>query len=201
MIPTPYGQAAAADDPRLDRGQRLRRQPRLAETRVADDRDQLAALLRQRPPPGLAEQRQLALAADEHRVVPPLGRRARTEQPEGGHRLALPLQHQRLDRLHVDRVADQRDASPPRSAPPPAAAACCNRAATFNASPVASRSSVPVTTSPVLTPIRPSIPSPANASRISTAARHARNASSSCTTGTPNTAITASPMNFSTEPP
>ena len=53
----------------------------------------------------------------------------------------------------------------------------------------------------VLTPIRPSIPSPANASRISTAARHARSASSSCTTGTPNTAITASPMNFSTEPP
>ena len=35
----------------------------------------------------------------------------------------------------------------------------------------------------------------------STAARHARSASSSCTTGTPNTAITASPMNFSTEPP
>ena len=51
------------------------------------------------------------------------------------------------------------------------------------------------------TPIRPSIPSPANASRISTAARQARNASSSCTAGTPNTAITASPMNFSTEPP
>ena len=29
----------------------------------------------------------------------------------------------------------------------------------------------------------------------------ARSASSSCATGTPNTAITASPMNFSTEPP
>jgi hypothetical protein len=39
------------------------------------------------------------------------------------------------------------------------------------------------------------------ASRISTDARRPRNASSSCTTGTPNTAITASPMNFSTEPP
>ena len=37
----------------------------------------------------------------------------------------------------------------------PGAAACSSRAATFTASPVASRSSVPVTTSPVLTPIRP----------------------------------------------
>ena len=33
------------------------------------------------------------------------------------------------------------------------------------------------------------------------AARTARSASSSCATGTPNTAITASPMNFSTVPP
>jgi len=36
---------------------------------------------------------------------------------------------------------------------------------------------------------------------MSTAARTARRASSSCTCGTPNTAITASPMNFSTVPP
>jgi hypothetical protein len=39
------------------------------------------------------------------------------------------------------------------------------------------------------------------ASRISSAARTARSASSSCTAGTPKTAITASPMNFSTVPP
>jgi hypothetical protein len=38
----------------------------------------------------------------------------------------------------------------------PGAAACCSRAATLTASPVASRSSVPVTTSPVLTPMRSS---------------------------------------------
>jgi hypothetical protein len=55
--------------------------------------------------------------------------------------------------------------------------------------------------SPVLTPMRPAIPSSGKASRISIAARQARSASSSCATGTPNTAITASPMNFSTEPP
>jgi len=71
----------------------------------------------------------------------------------------------------------------------------------LTASPVASRSSVPVSTSPVLTPIRPSTPSSGSALRISTAARQARSASSSCAAGTPNTAITASPMNFSTEPP
>jgi hypothetical protein len=52
-----------------------------------------------------------------------------------------------------------------------------------------------------LTPTRPAIPSSGSASRISTATRQARSASSSCATGTPNTAITASPMNFSTEPP
>ncbi len=42
--------------------------------------------------------------------------------------------------------------------------------------------------------------SPARRSRISAAARTARSASSSCRTGIPNTAITASPMNFSTVP-
>ena len=41
----------------------------------------------------------------------------------------------------------------------------------------------------------------ASVSRISTAARTARRASSSCARGSPNTAITASPMNFSTVPP
>ena len=71
----------------------------------------------------------------------------------------------------------------------------------FTASPAASRSSVPVTTSPVFTPIRPWTPSAGNAASMSDAARTARSASSSCAAGTPNTAITASPMNFSTVPP
>ena len=44
-------------------------------------------------------------------------------------------------------------------------------------------------------------PQPGSASRIAAAARTARSASSSCTVGTPNTAITASPMNFSTALP
>ena len=37
--------------------------------------------------------------------------------------------------------------------------------------------------------------------RIASAARTARSGSSSCATGAPNSAITASPMNFSTVPP
>ena len=45
----------------------------------------------------------------------------------------------------------------------PGCAACCSRAATLTVSPVASRSSVPVTTSPLQTPIRPSIPSAGSA--------------------------------------
>jgi hypothetical protein len=44
-------------------------------------------------------------------------------------------------------------------------------------------------------------PSLITAARISQAARTARRASSSCATGTPETAITASPTNFSTVPP
>ena len=82
----------------------------------------------------------------------------------------------------------------------PGWAACSSRAATLTASPVTSRSSVPVTTSPVLIPIRPATPSSGRASRISSAALQARRASSSCIWGTPKTAMTASPMNFSTVP-
>ena len=94
----------------------------------------------------------------------------------------------------------------------PGSAACSRRAATFTASPVTSVSPwSPATTSPVFTPIRAASETPwsrsssllrtSRASRISAAARTARRASSSWIAGTPNTAITASPMNFSTVPP
>ena len=43
--------------------------------------------------------------------------------------------------------------------------------------------------------------SPGTPATRSIAARTARSASSSCATGAPHTAITASPMNFSTVPP
>ena len=63
-------------------------------------------------------------------------------------------------------------------------------------------------TSPVTTPARAarpgspdSAPSSATAATRSSAARTARSASPSVATGVPQTAITASPMNFSTTPP
>ena len=85
----------------------------------------------------------------------------------------------------------------------------------FTASPATIRwlgvSPIGATTSPVLTPVRISSVtlwsrasrsfSSTSRSRISSAACSARAASSSRTLGTPKTAITASPMNFSTEPP
>ena len=62
--------------------------------------------------------------------------------------------------------------------------------------------------SPVSTPARArssgtptSSPSAETASTSSSAARTARSASSSVAVGVPQTAITASPMNFSTVPP
>ena len=54
----------------------------------------------------------------------------------------------------------------------------------------------------MFTPIRAWIsPIARTASRISSAARNARSASSSCTAGIPNTAMSASPITFSTVPP
>src|SRR5262245_897416 len=96
----------------------------------------------------------------------------------------------------------------------PGSAACSRRAATLTVSPVTNDwpdEGSPAMTSPVLTPVRicsrapqsrsSSVFSTSRRSRICEAARTARSASSSCTVGTPNTAMTASPMNFSTVPP
>ena len=107
--PLPVGEAAAADDRRLDRGQKLRGQPRLADARVADDRDQLAALLGLHTLPRLPEERELALASDEQRLVPPLRRLAHAQEPVGRDRLGLALQLERLDRLDLDCVAGERE--------------------------------------------------------------------------------------------
>ena len=59
----------------------------------------------------------------------------------------------------------------------------------------------PVRTPAAREPERRASPSAATAATRSSAARTARSASSSFATGVPQTAITASPMNFSTVPP
>ena len=125
------------------------------------------------------DRRKLPLAPDEARLGAALDRVVHRTQQEGGHRLRLALERERLDRLDVDATRNKRERLLPDSASP-GCAACCRRAATLTASPVARRSSVPVTTSPVATPMRPSTASSGKASRISTAARQARRASSSC---------------------
>jgi hypothetical protein len=87
-------------------------------------------------------------------------------------------------------------------------AADCKRAVVLTTSPAAipspasGRASRSTSASPVFTAIRTSsFPSSAIQSRIANAARTARSGSSSRVTGAPNSAITASPMNFSTVPP
>ena len=90
----------------------------------------------------------------------------------------------------------------------------CSREAVFTTSPVTNpspcsgRAPSETTASPVLMPIRTlrsragsSALASAIASRIRSPARIARSASSSWASGAPKTAITASPMNFSTVPP
>ena len=73
-------------------------------------------------------------------------------------------------------------------------------------SPRSGRAPSATTASPVVTAARTAISSPSSrsssiVSRILNAERTARSASSSCATGAPKTAMTASPMNFSTVPP
>ena len=69
-------------------------------------------------------------------------------------------------------------------------------------SPASGRAARLTSASPVFTAIRTcSSPSSAIQSRIASAARTARSGSSSRVTGAPKSAITASPMNFSTVPP
>ena len=90
----------------------------------------------------------------------------------------------------------------------PGWAAACRRAAALTTVPVTSSwpvGELPTAASPDSIPIRTcsgrsrpsSPPSRRTRSRIARPARTARRASSSCTCGRPNTAITASPMNFS----
>ena len=93
----------------------------------------------------------------------------------------------------------------------PGLAAACTRDAVFTASPATMPSPTAprvTATSPVTTPARaasPGTPAPAPSSATaltrSSAARTARSASPSVAAGVPHTAITASPMNFSTTPP
>ena len=119
-----------------------------------------------------ARRRRTRGGARAPRVPQRAGRRARA-RPFPSARAA------RAGRLSTASRTSARVCRPIRISP--GCAACSRRAATLTASPVASRSSVPVTTSPVSIPILACTPRSGSASRISVAARTARSASSSCT--------------------
>ena len=204
-------QAAAAEHRGFvaDPGQQLSHQPGLAHARHTQQREQVTAALLHGPVPGPAQQRQLARSSHHHGVeMPgdPRGDRIHPQQPVGRQRLGLALERQRLQRLHLDGVAHelegvgaQHDLSRLRGL----------LQARRDVDGIADRHVLPcpLSTGPVFTPVRnrratpTSCASAGNRSRISAAARTARRASSSWTLGIPNTAITASPMNFSTVPP
>ena len=99
------GEAAAVDDPGIDRRERLDDEPRLPDSGIPDDRDQLAPLLRLRALPGLPDGRELALTADEACLVAALRCGKRVHEAERRHRFRLALQLERLDRLDLDRSA------------------------------------------------------------------------------------------------
>ena len=107
--PLAVGQAAAADDRRLDRGEELGRQPRLADTGIPDHGHELAPSLLEGALPGCLQALQLARPADEGHLVPALRRFVDRDEPMCRNRLCLPLQLERLDRLGLDRVADERE--------------------------------------------------------------------------------------------
>ncbi len=159
----------------------------------------------------IVQQAHLELAADElgGAVVRDVDTqpRARRDRLPGRHRLRLALGGDALGRRGTRSRARSRDASPAPTRTPLTGAADCRRAAVLTTSPATSASpsaafaSSETSASPVLTAARISSPSSTSASRTASAARTARSGSSSCATGAPKTAITASPMNFSTVPP
>ena len=106
--PVAVGKAAAADNRGFDRNQKLRHQPRLANTRIADDRQQLTALLRPHTLPNFPDKHELALPSDEPRLAPRLQRvGVHQQQPVGRDRFGLALQLERLERLDLHPVADE----------------------------------------------------------------------------------------------
>jgi hypothetical protein len=93
----------------VDRAPELEDQPRLADARLADDRHELAAPLRDDVVVRARELLELVGAADQRRF--PLSAsgsvRAHRGEPVRRHALRLPLQLERLDGLNVDEVAHE----------------------------------------------------------------------------------------------
>ena len=187
-------------------------EPRLADAGDADEGDELRrVLLLHAPERSSAEARAHARA---RRAATSCARRGRLRTGRRNRPLptreSAPPSPSRLPgepRGTRSRVAWRGRSSPrPGSRSPGQPTAC--RAAVLTTSPAtipspsAGRASTVTSASPVLTAMRIWSAGCSTAqSRIASAARTARSGSSSCAGGAPKTAITASPMNFSTVPP
>jgi hypothetical protein len=104
----PVRKTAAANDAGLDRSQRLRHQPRLANSRIAHNGHQFAGRLRLRAIPRLHDLHQLLFASDEPQRMASLRHVKHRDQSECRHRLRLALQLQRRDRLRDHGLAHER---------------------------------------------------------------------------------------------
>ncbi len=110
--PLAIRKAAADEDARIlpDSAGKLLRQPRLPDTCLAEDGEQLGPPLASGPLEGLAQLGQLALAADERRVeVSLVGRSAGHELDEtpGRENVRLAVTGGEVERLEPYRVADE----------------------------------------------------------------------------------------------
>ena len=142
--PIPVVEPPALHHGRIGRCPELRRQTRLTHTRRAQDGKQLAGAIRPCLLETVGHPPQLTAAPNHRRIDAAAERRSAPTHPQQTERASGSTS-----------TASRTSASV--SAPTrisPGGAACSRRAATLTASPVARRSSVPVTTSPVFTPIR-----------------------------------------------
>ena len=189
-------------------------QPRLPDTRRTEHREESAASFRRHLFKRGAQSSQLLPASDQRGIQTTWESRSaldHLQQPESPHRIGLSFEHERLHRFDLDRttrevvgrLADQnfvglRGLLETRSDID--GVTCCE--ALFG-----TRDDLPTVDPSAQLQHHAKIPfkllesQGINEARRSEAARTARRASSSCIVGTPKTAITASPMNFSTVPP
>src|SRR5829696_28931 len=199
----------------VDKAGELPHQPALADPGYAEHGDQPRGMLAERLPVAASQRRQFLVAADQ-RGRRPLGqihagrlRAASTRQIGTGS--ALPLTWTGASRSYSNNAWVARQVASPTTTPLTGATPW-SRAAVLTTSPTtpslpAPRSSA-TSASPVLTPIRTASSSvgwawlsSAIASSMRSAHRTARSGSSSWTAGTPNTAMTASPISLSRVPP
>ena len=216
VTPSPYGgerpcrQKTRPKSPALDRLEELVHEAALADPGDADQRDELRLALADDARQRLAEERQLLLAADERARLRPARRRralvlARPSRPAPAP--TFPSRRPRRRRRTRSRArspgtSSRRRGSRRRARRSGGARRCSRRRPRPCLRRRSGRAPRATSASPVVIPIRiSSSPSSASASRMESAARTARSGSSSCATGAPKTAMTASPMNFSTVPP